>query len=70
MQLVSIYITIGALISNLFFMGDAGTCSVCGAEEIDINEDEMCSDCAKNDGVDFKGDDENTLDMGLEEDEI
>ncbi|MCX6715005.1 MAG: hypothetical protein NTX72_04270 [Candidatus Uhrbacteria bacterium] len=51
-------------------MGGTGTCSVCGAEEIDINEDEMCSDCAKNDGVDFKGDDENKLDMGLDEDEM
>lgn len=51
-------------------MEGTGTCSVCGAEEIDINEDEMCSDCAKNDGVDFKGDDENKLDMGLDEDEM
>jgi hypothetical protein len=30
----------------------------------------MCSDCAKNEGVDFKGEDENPLDMGLEEDEM
>lgn len=58
------------LAPSLFFMGGTGTCSVCGAEEIDINEDEMCSDCAKNEGVDFKGEDENKLDMGLDEDEM
>ncbi len=51
-------------------MGDTGTCSVCGGEDIDINEDEMCVDCAKNDGADFKTEDENVLDMGLDEDEM
>ena len=70
LQRIPFRTTIASLTLNLFFMGDAGTCSVCGAEEIDINEDEMCSDCAKNDGVDFKGADENPLDMGIEEDEM
>lgn len=45
-------------------MGGTGTCSVCGAEEIDLNDDEMCSDCSKNDGADFKGDDDD-MDMNL-----
>ena len=44
-----------------------GTCSVCGAEEMELNEDEMCADCAANDGAEFESDDDET-DMDFAED--
>jgi hypothetical protein len=49
-------------------MGGTGTCTACGAEEIEINDDEMCADCAKNDGADFKGnDDEMDMNLGMDD---
>lgn|GEM_PF-2542749 len=26
---------------------DTGTCAICGCEDVNINEDEVCDDCVK-----------------------
>lgn len=48
-------------------MGNPGVCTVCGAEEIAINDDEMCEDCATMDGGKFKDEDSDVPEGMIEE---
>ena len=39
-------------------MSDRGVCTTCGADDVDLNADEQCTDCAGDEKPNATGDDE------------